>query len=553
MKLVVSLFYLLAVLTAPILVNMSVGAISDSVVIMQVQTEGLTATEEYILLYNMTDSPKDITGWCLEYTAASDNPGSKKVCLNAAVGQTSIMIDAGGYKSLATDKFIEVNNFSIDFLLFMGGMASGGGHLRLFDDSDVEIDRVGWGTAVNPESHLPDGEKIAPSKHIKDEVLSRNINLAVLDTDDNFADFSSRSLIYPCPNIDTILSSEYFVDDYGQCVERFCPNLVDSFHEAPKGYYKPDGSEICLPVPIVLEDSAMFVTEVYPNAPSTDSGKEFIEIYNPNEAVIDLEGYVMQVGPSFTKEFVFSSGSIEPGQYKFFSDTETGIVLPNTTGVQIRLIAPAGNLVSETAAYSDADDDQSWALIGDQWEYTNQITPGATNKSYLEPEADEVLGVISVLASCPAGKFRNPDTNRCKNIETTGSQLTPCTAGKTRNPATNRCISASTAVSQLKPCASDEFRNPETNRCKKNSSSSSDLGPCPEGQERNSETNRCRKVTVLGNSDGGLPTITDVAVESTEGQINWGIIALAMTGTIGYMVYEWRSELGQRLNRLKRA
>src|SRR5690606_33475446 len=101
-----------------------------------------------------------------------------------------------------------------------------------------------------------------------------------------------------------------------------------------------------------------------------------------------------------------------------FSDSETRITLPNSNGIALRLIAPAGNTVSETAVYENSGDDVSWALVDDVWIFTNQITLGAANKPYLQSAVDEVESVTTIYAPCPAGKYRNPETNRCRSIET---------------------------------------------------------------------------------------------------------------------------------------
>jgi hypothetical protein len=308
-----------------------------------------------------------------------------------------------------------------------------------------------------------------------------------------------------------------------ECFIDFCPNIDELQVETPLGYEKKLGETECTKIP--LEDRVIYITELLPNAPSVDTGQEFIELYNPNSETISLAGYKIQVGPSFLKEYRFIAGDIDPNNYIAVSDTQTGIVLSNSTGVQLRLISPAGNTVSESGVYSNADDDVSWALVEDQWIFTNQITRESANKPNLITVVSEVEGITSVYAPCPAGKFRNPETNRCKTIET--------------------------AVSLLTPCDENEFRNPETNRCKKISSSTSSLVPCKEGQERNPETNRCRNVSVLGTNSGDLPTISEVVVENTEGQISWGIICATILATVGYMLYEWRTELQHRFARFK--
>ncbi|MCA9324386.1 lamin tail domain-containing protein, partial [Candidatus Saccharibacteria bacterium] len=388
-----------------------------------------------------------------------------------------------------------------------------------------EVDRVGWGsTAVKPET-----APALPSP--AGSLISRDISLTNPDTDNNSIDFTSASLVSPltmslyevavpvdlCPNIDglqDIFPEGYLQDVVGDCYFDVCQNIDQLQVSVPTGYVL-DGFD-CVEVP--LEDKIIFITELLPNAPGNDTGLEYIELYNPNDENVILTGYQLQLGPSFTKTFTIDDRVITPHQYLAFSDSETGFVLPNASGVELRLIAPAGNTVSNSPAYQNAQDDVSWALVEDVWIYTNQITRGSANKPYLQPAIEEIAGVTSVLAPCPAGKYRNPATNRCRTIET--------------------------AVSQLAPCDEDEFRNPETNRCKKVSSSGSTLTPCEPGYERNPETNRCRKVSTLGvSSEADLLDVKDVAVESAGGQLNWPVLTATFIATAGYMVYEWRNEL----------
>lgn len=493
----------------------SASGISETILIFQVKTEGSTASEEYIVLHNRSESAIDIVGWCIRYSSLNDNPGFE-ICVDV---QSSKSVGSGQFVTFGTQAFVDSTNFSVDFI-FTGGMAATGGHLRLINDSDQEIDRIGWGTAINPEWPAGQTPILKPAQHLKNEALSRDLDFP--DTDNNFADFSSRSPVYPCPNTGILVSDEEYVDEFGLCVERFCPNLPDSTTTAPEGYYKPEGETICLPLP--KENRIIFITELFPNPPGNDNGQEFVELYNPNSEPIDITGYRLQVGPSFTKEYTFAGEQIEPGHYAVFKDIETGIVLPNSKGVSLRLIAPAGNTVSESMVYENAEDDVSWALLDDIWIFTNQITPSQANKPYLQPAIEDAEGVTTIFAPCPAGKYRNPDTNRCRNIET--------------------------AVSSLVPCNEDEYRSPETNRCRKFASASNSLVPCSEGQERNPETNRCRNVGSVAAADIATEVL-DLQPQNTPGSINWGIIGAAIAATLAYMAYEWRFEIFRAVARLK--
>jgi hypothetical protein len=62
----------------------------------------------------------------------------------------------------------------------------------------------------------------------------------------------------------------------------------------------------------------LLITELLANAPSTDSWKEFIEIYNPNNNAVNLKGYVLQVGPRFYQTICNTSGVIKPSEYLKF-------------------------------------------------------------------------------------------------------------------------------------------------------------------------------------------------------------------------------------------
>ena len=507
------------------------SSLSDSIAIYQLQTAGAisgTASQELILLLNTSAVDVDVTNWCVQYSSSADSAGFKK-CLTPIDLQTKIWVQSGGLISFASAEFMTANPDFLPDIVFSAGMAATGGHLRLLNAVNVEIDKVGWGTAVSPEGTVA-------TVHTTGKVLSRALVAPVIDTDENSLDFSSQDrvavvasglfeVVEPvdlCPNIESVqteLPVGYLFDDDLNCQLDICPNLDDLQITVPEGYQLE--SESCTHLP--LETRPILITELYPNAPSYDTGNEFIELYNPHDSDISLNGYTLQVGPDFTKTKIFTDEIIGAKSYLAISDTATGITLPNTNGVVLRLRNQAGELVYETPLYTEIAETTSWAIVDDQWIITNQITPGGANLPFIVPADDEVLGISTVLAPCPLGKYRNPETNRCRTIET--------------------------AVSTLIPCDEDEYRNPDTNRCRKLVSSASALISCDEGEERNPDTNRCRKITAtLAKTTDDLAEIKDVAVDEASGSFDWRLGGAVVAGAIAYILYEWRDEIRRKVS-----
>ena len=198
-------------------------------------------------------------------------------------------------------------------------------------------------------------------------------------------------------------------------------------------------------------------------------------------------------------------------------------------------------LVEVADAGSEKYIDRSWALNGDigTWQWA---LPNPTGENIF-PEVVEPVVSVAAESVCPAGKYRNPETKRCRSIEDAVSELAACEEGKERNPATNRCRSVvTTASAALMPCDVGQERNPTTNRCRSVLAASQALTPCKDGYERNPVTNRCRKSSVMASA-------IDVAADQAAIQKGGGslltsaLLVTAGIGAIGYGVYEWRSEI----------
>lgn len=257
--------------------------------------------------------------------------------------------------------------------------------------------------------------------------------------------------------------------------------------------------------------SGVILTEILANPEGADTaGGEFVEFYNSGNQTADLTG--CKIATDKDDSIELPGFLLQPGEYYALMLADK---LLNGGGT----VVFSGSDAVQSISYVSLGDNESWALINNRWEVTNIPTPGAPN----QPSATEprVLGANTVLESCPPGKFRNPETNRCKNIASQASSLIPCDPGQERNPKTNRCRKIATAGSSLSPCQS--------------------------GYERNPETNRCRKVTSLstGSSNTG-PTTTSGATP-----LHPAILVSLSTLLLGYGLYEYRGDIFQALGKLK--
>lgn len=115
-----------------------------------------------------------------------------------------------------------------------------------------------------------------------------------------------------------------------------------------------------------VEQPHVVVNEIEINPPGFDTGNEWVELYNPTNKPIDLEGWRISYthrGPG-TEIIATEPTFIEPGGY--FVHTYTGLRLTNANPGVVQLIAPDGTVVDQTAPFSDSrDDEKTWQRFPD--------------------------------------------------------------------------------------------------------------------------------------------------------------------------------------------
>ena len=310
--------FILGLVLAPL--SLRVQATSN-VVISEVQPGSQkSASEEYIKISNNSSTLVDISNWRIEYFSAnpkSFTSASKTIKLQGIIqGYGDYVLATNGYKT-------DVANTN-----FVATIAAAGGHIRIASGEVVNpviYDLVGWGSAVKPESK----PVAAP---LPGEILERatDSNGRYLDSDNNEADFSEQPL-----------------------------------------FNEPVSS---------IENEKIVISELMPNpaSPVSDAVGEFIELYNPNNYEVKLEGYKILTGIAHNHSYVFKDQNLQAGEYKAFYVADTKASLANSSGM-VQLQSPNGSIVDETLAYANALSGQAWIWDGTTWLWSSQPTPNARN------------------------------------------------------------------------------------------------------------------------------------------------------------------------------
>ncbi|HSW79615.1 MAG TPA: lamin tail domain-containing protein [Candidatus Saccharimonadales bacterium] len=515
-------------LLTPNIANADTTVSASHVIINEVKLGGATNASiptEYITLFNPTAATISLDGWKIEYAKS----GTAVTCQNSSWGVTASQVTS-------LSGTLGSNQLSTPIVRSLTDTKDGS--LHLVDDSGVVMDMVGWGSAA------PCYETTAAVVPANDKSIERNLDCAKslpVDSDNNSADFALNSAPNP-----SSLSGKYATT----CQQPAPATNSGNSGDIPTTNTVQSSTPTC---------EGAIITELLPNPAGTDTGKEFIELYNPTNAAISLDGCSLQTSAN-SKKYNFSGVILQPNEYKALNDSQTGLTLPNASGGTVWLLSPTDELQSITYP-ADVADNVSWDKIGGTWELTYSATPNAANilqanepcpaNEYRDTVTNRCRIIVSAstLVPCKPNQVRNPSTNRCKSLLAVNSTLTPCKPGQYRNPETNRCKSnASTAESTLTPCKPGKERNPETNRCRNIQSSGSTLKACAAGQIRNAETNRCRKDT-----SANLASVKDVnsTPTSNSSHVQWLIGIGILLAAAGYAIYEWRQDIFNFVDKTK--
>ncbi len=174
--------------------------------------------------------------------------------------------------------------------------------------------------------------------------------------------------------------------------------------------------------------AAVELNELFPDpaSPLTDAADEFMEVYNPNSAPVDLAGYVVKTGASLSTKHTLASVVVPPAGYVALKSATTKITLAND-GSSVALFDPAGVQLGATITYPKAPTGSAWARSDETWSWTTSPTPGSAN----------VLTAPAVTPAASAAKASSKTTTgaKAKAASTTKAKATKAAATGTSAPS----------------------------------------------------------------------------------------------------------------------
>src|SRR3989339_1132034 len=152
------------------------------------------------------------------------------------------------------------------------------------------------------------------------------------------------------------------------------------------------------------------LNEIFPDPAGSDVAKEWIELFNFGSEALDLSGLYLDDIDGGSAPYLISNVIIGPGEYHIFSNDITRVTLNNTSD-EVRLLD--GEIIIDQCSYEEVEENNSFSLFGQEWVWTNSITPDEEN--ILNTEDD--FEVAMVRDEDKKQESDEPITNEYSRVE----------------------------------------------------------------------------------------------------------------------------------------
>lgn len=388
--------------TAPILIA-----------VIQTGLEG-AAGNDFVVLHNTTDQPVDVTGYKLQYRAATAT-GAAAWTTKRTIACVTAVVGCAVHLAPRTNLVLATYDIpGIERHPLTSGFSDVGGQVRLVRPGasvgQVEVlDMVGYGNAAesegSPAAAPPVGQVIA---------RKQTAEYALVDTQNNINDFQAGCYTVAIADVPATVS----------CA---APPTEEPEGESPPVTTEPEAPPTTAEPEQPLTYLPLLISELLPDpeSPATDSADEFIEIHNPNTQPVSAKGYVLQAGTEFRYQYSLGDVTIPAGGYAVVYSAESHLSLSNG-GTSVRLVDPNGIILDTITSYGQAKSGQAWAKGPNGWQWTLAPTPGTTNT--VKTEMPKSVLAAAAVAAKKATTAKKASTAAPKAAKTTAAKATKTTA-----------------------------------------------------------------------------------------------------------------------------
>lgn len=274
------------------------SATANHVVISEVQVGSSTSpTDEFVELYNPTASAIDISGWKLAKRTAAGTPESEVDLI--VIGDSTSIAAESYYLAAHTD----YDGSPTEDITYSEESVSANNTVLLYDNGLLTVDKVGMGSAADFEG-TDTASSPANDKSIERKANSESTKTSMAiggddefngngeDTDDNDADFELRDLPQP-QSLSSVTEPSATPTPTASPTESPTSSPTGSPSPSPTETASPTATPTDSPTatPTATPAPKVVISEV--QIAGTTATDEFVELYNPNESSVDLEGWRM--------------------------------------------------------------------------------------------------------------------------------------------------------------------------------------------------------------------------------------------------------------------
>jgi hypothetical protein len=300
----------------------------------------ISANDEWLELYNNTDSEIDLASWQL-----TPQDGTPKIILSGK-------IPARGFYLLE-----RTNDETLPGILasqiYTGAMSNSGENFTLSDAQGQIIDSLdcslGWFFGDNTTKQTMERKNsLTSGSQASNWLLSQNPGGTPKEKNS-----AAESTI-----TEPILKSETTTVE--KIIEK---NPIEATNSQILEKTYPDG---------------IIFSEILPSPEGKDEEEEWIEIQNKNDFTVDLSSWQFSDTIGSPTTYVFPKETkIKPKEFLIILRPESKIVL-NNSGDGLKLGQPNGKILDQVN-YQSAPKGKSYNFIAGQWVWSENKTPGAAN------------------------------------------------------------------------------------------------------------------------------------------------------------------------------